>query len=81
MVKSKTTNAVKYHILFCNYKVSLKGFKIFPSSNSELYLKNKESLLKSRDKPELNRNEKSLSLYLFDQYIPTRILYVHMGLV
>ena len=36
------------------------------SSNSEFHLKIKESLLISRDPPILNKNEVSLSLYLFD---------------
>ena len=44
----------------------LNDFKIFASSNLEFQLKIAESLLISRDKPELNRNEKSLPLYLFD---------------
>ena len=53
-------------MLLCDHVVSLEGFEILASSNSEFHLKIKESLLISRDKPELNRNEKSLSLYLFD---------------
>ena len=35
-------------------------------NTNEFHLKIKESLLMSRDKPELNRNEKSLPLCLFD---------------
>ena len=62
--KAKTITAIKDHMLFCNHVVSLE--KILASSNSEFHLKIKESLLISRDKLELNRNEKSLSLYLFD---------------
>ena len=65
-LKAKTTTAIKDHMLFCGHLVSLEGFKILASSNSEFHLKIKESLLISRDKPELNRNEKSLPLYLFD---------------
>ena len=64
--KARTTTAIKDHVLFCDHAVSLGDFKILAISNSEFYLKIKESLLMSRDKPELNRNEKSLSLYLFD---------------
>ena len=63
--KSKTTTAVKGHMLFCDYIVSQRDFKILTSSNSEFEIKIKGSLLISRDKPELNRNEKSLPLYLF----------------
>ena len=63
---AKTTTAIKYHILLCDHVVSLKDFKVMASSNSEFHLKIKKSLLIARDKPELNRNEKSLPLYLFD---------------
>ena len=64
--KAKTTTAIKDHMLFCDHSISFEDFKILASSNSEFHLKIKESLLISRDKPELNRNEKSLPLYLFD---------------
>ena len=65
-IPSKNFTAIKDHMLFCDHVVSLEDFKILASSNSEFHLKIKESLLISRDKPELNRNEKSLPLYLFD---------------
>ena len=63
-LKAKTTIAIKDHIFFCDHAVSLKDFKILASSNSEFHLKIKESLLISRDKPELNRNEKSLPKFV-----------------
>ena len=50
MLKSKTATVFKDHMLFCNQVVSLEDLKI----------------LASRDKPELNRNEQSFPLYLFD---------------
>ena len=50
-------------MLFYDYVVSLEDFKILTSGNSEFRLQIKESLLISLDKPELNRNEKSLALY------------------
>ena len=53
-------------MLFCDHVVSLEDFKILPVSDSEFHLKIKESLLILRDKPELNKIEKSLPLYLFD---------------
>ena len=53
-------------MLLCDHVVSLKDVKILASSNSEIDLKIKESILIVADKPELNRNEKSLLLYLFD---------------
>ena len=68
-------------MLFCDHVVSLEDFKILASSNSEFHLKIKKSLLISRNKPELNRNEKYLPLYLFDYYIPARILYLYKVLI
>ena len=62
--KAKANTAIKDHMLLCNHIVSLKDFKILASSNSEFHPKVKESLLIVRDKPELNRNEKSLPRYL-----------------
>ena len=53
-------------MLFCDHVVFLKDFKILASSNSEFYHKIKESLLILPEKPELNKKEKSLPLYLFD---------------
>ena len=64
--KAKATTAIKNHMLFCDHAVSLEGFKLLASSNSEFHLKTKESILISRDKPEWNKNEKSSPLYLFD---------------
>ena len=64
--KARKTTAVKDHMLFCDHIVSLDDCKILTSSNSEFHLQIKESLLISRDKPELNRIEKSLPLCLFD---------------
>ena len=64
--KAKATTAIKNHTLFCDHAVSPEDFKILASSNSEFHLKIKKSLLIARDKPELNRNEKSSPLYLFD---------------
>ena len=64
--KTRTTTAIKVHMLFCDHIVSLYNFKILTSNNSEFYVKIKESFLISPDKPELNRNEKSLPLCLFD---------------
>ena len=64
--KTKTTTAIKDHLLFYNHAVSFDFFRILASSNSEFHLNIKESLLISGDKPELNRNEKSSLLYLFD---------------
>ena len=68
-------------MLFCDHNVSVEDFKILASSNSEFYLKIKESILISRDKPELYRNEKALPLYLSDYNMPTRILYLCQVLI
>ena len=67
-------------MLLCDHVVSLEGFQIMASSYSEFHLEVKESLFIARDKPELNRNEKSLPLYLFDKCILARILLFVPGL-
>ena len=64
MLKSKTTTAVKDHMFFCDHMFSLEAFKIWQIIQN-FFLRSKK-VLKSHDKPELNRNEKSLLLYLFD---------------
>ena len=64
--KATTTAAIKDQMLFCDHAASIEDFKILASSNSEFQLKIKESLFISRDKPELNKNEKSVPVYLFD---------------
>ena len=53
-------------MLMCDQPVSFDDFKVLASSNSEFHLKIKESLLTLRDQPILNKNEASLTLYLFD---------------
>ena len=74
--KARKTTAVKDHMLFCDHIVSLNDFKILTSSNSEFHLKIKESLLISRDKPELNRNEKSCHFaYLINVFPPEYFIY------
>ena len=50
----------------CDQPVSFHDFKVLASSNSEFHLKIKESLLISSDQPNLDENEASLPLYLFD---------------
>ena len=68
--KAKTTTAIKDHMLFCDHVVSLEDVKILASINSEFHLKIKESILTSREKPELNRNEKSLHfIYLINVFL------------
>ena len=49
-----------------DHVVSFDDFKVLASSKSDFHLKSKESLLISRDISILNKNEASLSLYLFD---------------
>ena len=53
-------------MLLCYQLVSYNDFRVFASSNSELQLKIKESILILHDQPILNKNEASLPLYLFD---------------
>ena len=44
-LKTKTTTAIKYHMLLCDQVVSLKDFKTLASSNSDFHFNIKESLL------------------------------------
>ena len=59
-LKAKGTTALKDRMLFRNYVVSVGGFNNLARSNSEFHPKIKEGLLIWHDKPELNRNLKSL---------------------
>ena len=76
--KAKTTAAVKDHMLFCDHIVSLEDFKILAGSNLKFHLKIKGSLLIAH---ELNRNKKSLPLYLLDKCSLTQILYLYKILI
>ena len=76
--KAKTTGAVKDYKLFCDHIVSLEDFKILAGSNLKFHLEIKGILLIAH---ELNRNEKSLPLYLFDKCILTQILYLYKVLI
>ena len=53
-------------MLICDQPVSFNNFRVLASSNSEFYLKIKESLLILRDEPVLNKNEAYLPLHLLD---------------
>ena len=64
--KSKKSTTVKDHMLFFDHTVFIDDFKILASIDSDFHVKVKESLLISRDEPILNKNETSLTLYLFD---------------
>ena len=64
--KSKKSTAVKDHMPFCDYIVSIDDFKILATSDSDFHVKVKESLLISLDEPVLNKYETPLPLYLFD---------------
>ena len=68
-LKSETAAAVKNHVLVCDHVVFLEYFKNLAIGNSEFHLGIKEIIFISRDKPELNRNEKSL-LSLFINVFP-----------
>ena len=73
--KSKKSAAVKDHMLFCDYTVSINDFNILATSASDFHVTVKESLLISRDEPILNKNETSLPLYLFDSSLPYEIIF------
>ena len=64
-VKPKNSS-VADHLLFCNHS-AFYDFSILVHKNKKFLLELKESLLIMRDKPSLNRNLTSATLYLFDR--------------
>ena len=54
--KSKSSTAIKDHMLICDQPVT-NDFEVIASSKSKFHLKIKESLLVSHDEPVLNKNE------------------------
>ena len=65
-VKSKGC-AVSDHLLLCNHSSSFENFSVLTKENKKFVLELKESLLIMRDKLSLNRNIRSVPLYLFDR--------------
>ena len=63
-VKPSNNSAICDHLLHCNFLPSFDNFSVLAHENKEYLLEIKESLL---DKPSLNRNINSASLYLFDK--------------
>ena len=57
---------VSDHLLLCNHSLSFENVSVLTKKNKKFLLELKESLL-MRDKPSLNRNIRSASLYLFDK--------------
>ena len=60
-------SAVSDHLLLCNHSPSFKNFSVLTKENKKFLLELKESLLIMRDKPSLNRNIRSVPLYLLDK--------------
>ena len=67
-VKSSNNSAICHHLLHCNFLPSFDNFSVLAHENKKYLLEIKESLLIMRDKPSLNRNINSASLYLFDKF-------------
>ena len=65
-VKPKNSS-VANHLLLCNHSSSYDDFSILTRENKKFLLKLKESLLKMRDKPSLNRNFTSAPLCLLNK--------------
>ena len=58
---------VSDHLLLCNHSPGFENFSVLAKENKKFLLELKESLLIMRDKPSLNRNIRSVPLYLFDK--------------
>ena len=65
-VKSSNNSSICGHLLHCKFLPSFDNFNVF-SSWKKYLLEIKESLLIMRDKPSLNKNGNSATLYLFDK--------------
>ena len=65
-VKPKSS-AVSDHLVLCNHSTSFENFSVQTKENKKFLLELKKSLLVMRDKPSLNRNIRSVPLYLFDK--------------
>ena len=66
-VKPSKNSAICEYLLHCNFIPSFDNFSVLAHENKEYLLEIKESLLIMRDKPSLNRNINSTSLYLSDK--------------
>ena len=60
-------SAIGDHLLLCNHSSFFENFSVLTKENKKIQLEMNESLLIMRDKPSLNRNIRSASLYLFDK--------------
>ena len=69
-VKNPKKLAIFDHILLKGYDASFEDFTILLKENNKFKLHLKESLLITRDKPELNRNIYSYPSELFDLLLP-----------
>ena len=63
--KSKKSTAVKDHMRFCDHISSIKNFKSLATSDSDLYVKVKESLLISCNKPIFKKKMKLHYLFTY----------------
>ena len=58
---------VRDHLLLCNHWPSFESFSVLTKENRKFVLELKTGLLIMRDKASLNRNIRSVPLYLFDR--------------
>ena len=66
-VKPSNNSAISDYLLHCNSLPSFDNFIVLAHENKKYLLEIKESPLIMRDKPSLNRNINSATLYLFDK--------------
>ena len=64
-VQSRKDSGVCHHLLNCNYSPTFENFSALCYENKKYLLELKEILLIMRDRPLMNRNGSSASLYLF----------------
>ena len=66
-VKPSNNSAVSDYLLHWNFLRSFDSFSILVHEKKKYLLEIKERMLIMRDKPSLNRNINSATLYLFDK--------------
>ena len=64
-VQPRKDSAFRHHLLNCNYSPIFEDFSVLCHENKKYLLEPKDSPLIMRDRPSINRNVHSTSLYLF----------------
>ena len=72
-VQPRKDSAVCHHLLTSNSSPTFEDFSVLCQENKKYLLELKESLLIMNDRPSMNRNIRSVSLYRFEWFLVTLI--------